>query len=58
MLSKSPHHKRFIVIYRDFNRLSKVTWIKVIRACMKKLQSFEYVCDPIFGRLGFKFLFF
>jgi hypothetical protein len=27
-----------------------VTWMKIIRGCMRKLQGFEFVRDPVFGR--------
>jgi hypothetical protein len=51
ILSTTPHHERFIVIGRECNSLTKVTWMKFIRDCMRKLQGFEFVRDPLFEHL-------
>ena len=51
ILSTSPHHKRFTLIGREFNRLAKVTWMKVIQDCMRKLQGFESIRDSVSERL-------
>ena len=50
MFPTPPHDKRFISLDREFYKLPKVTWMKVIRYYMRKLNGFEYVHDPLYGR--------
>ena len=47
IVSTSSHHKRLSIIDRESNKLAKVTWTKVIKDCMKKLQGSESIRNSV-----------